>query len=132
VSLEVLVRLRLCGAGLSIDDFGTGSSSLERLRHIPFTEIKVDRSFVAAAAEDRTSRVILESSVALARRLGLQVVAEGVADERTWELVSRLGVDTAQGYFIAPPLPGECVADWNRDWSMGRQATPAASIAVNA
>ena len=132
VSLEVLVRLRLCGAGLSIDDFGTGSSSLERLRHIPFTEIKVDRSFVAAAAEDRTARVILESSVALARRLGLQVVAEGVADERTWELVSRLGVDTAQGYFIAPPLPGECVADWNRDWSMGRQATPAASIAVNA
>jgi EAL domain-containing protein (putative c-di-GMP-specific phosphodiesterase class I)/serine/threonine protein kinase len=132
VSLEVLVRLRLCGAGLSIDDFGTGSSSLERLRHIPFTEIKVDRSFVAAAVEERTSRVILESSVALARRLGLQVVAEGVADERSWELVSRLGFDTAQGYFIAPPLPGESLADWSRDWSLGRSAACAPALAVSA
>jgi EAL domain-containing protein (putative c-di-GMP-specific phosphodiesterase class I) len=122
----------LCGAGLSIDDFGTGSSSLERLRHIPFTEIKVDRSFVAAAVEERTSRVILESSVALARRLGLQVVAEGVADERTWELVSRLGFDTAQGYFIAPPLPGESLADWSRDWSLGRSAACAPALAVTA
>ena len=125
VPLEVLVRLRLCGVGLSVDDFGTASSSLERLLQIPFTEIKVDRSIVSAAFEDRTARVILESSVSLARRLGLQAVAEGVLDERTWDLVSRLGFDAAQGYFIAPPLPGECLADWSRDWSLGRHAARA-------
>ncbi len=122
VPLEILARLRLRGVGLAVDDFGTGSSTLDRLRHIPFTEIKVDRSFVAAACEERTARVILESSVALARRLGLRAVAEGVADERTWDLVSRLGFDAAQGFHVSAPLPGDRLAEWSRDWSMGRVA----------
>jgi len=121
VSLEVLTRLRLRGMGLAIDDFGTGSSTLERLRAVPFTELKVDRCFVASACEDRTSRVILESSVTIARRLGLQAVAEGVGDERTLDLVTRLGFDAAQGYHLCPPLPAQDLADWSRDWCLGRR-----------
>jgi EAL domain-containing protein (putative c-di-GMP-specific phosphodiesterase class I) len=107
VPLEVLVRLRLLGVGLSLDDFGIGSSSLERLRYVPFTELKVDRSFVAPACEERTARVILKSSVSLAKRLNLTVVAEGVENEETWNLVEEMGFDAAQGYYISPPLAGK-------------------------
>lgn len=120
VPLEILLRLRLLGVGLSLDDFGTGSSSLQRLRSVPFSEIKVDRSFVAAACEERTARVILESSVSLAQRLNLTVVAEGVENEETWDLVERMGFDAAQGYYISPPLAGGEIARWSRDWSRGR------------
>ena len=122
VPLEIMVRLRLLGVDLSLDNFGTGSSTLERLRFVPFTEIKVDRSFVAAACEERTARVILESSVALARRLNIQVVAQGVENQQTWELIEEMGFDAAQGYYISPPLAGEDLAAWSRDWCIGRQA----------
>jgi EAL domain-containing protein (putative c-di-GMP-specific phosphodiesterase class I) len=120
VPLEIMLRLRLLGVGLSLDNFGSGSSSLERLRYVPFTEIKVDRSFVAAACEERTARVILESSVALARRLNMRVVAEGVENQDTWDLIESMGFDSAQGYFISPPLAGDDLAHWSRDWSIGR------------
>lgn len=132
VPLEVLTRLRLHGLGLALDDFGTGSSTLERLRHVPFTELKVDRSFVAAACDERTARVILESSVSLARRLGLRVVAEGVSSERAWELASRLGFDAAQGFHVSPPLAGAELADWSRDWSIGRAARVSREVAASA
>ncbi|MFT5447295.1 MAG: EAL domain-containing protein (putative c-di-GMP-specific phosphodiesterase class I)/serine/threonine protein kinase [Gammaproteobacteria bacterium] len=122
VPLEIMVRLRLLGVGLSLDNFGTGSSTLERLRFVPFTEVKVDRSFVAAACEERTARVILESSVALARRLNIQVVAQGVENQQTWELIEEMGFDAAQGYYISPPLAGKDLASWSRDWCIGRQA----------
>ena len=131
-SLEVLSRLRLHGVELAIDDFGTGTSTLERLRRVPFSEIKVDRTFVASAAEDRTSRAILESSVALARRIGIRVVAEGVSDERTWDLVTKLGFDAAQGYFVSPPLKDVALADWSRDWCMGRRPRLQRELAASA
>ena len=124
VPVEVLARLRLRGVGVSLDDFGTGSLSLDRLRYIPFTELKVDRSFVVSAVEERTSRVILESSVALARRLGVHAVAEGVGDEECLEMVTRLGFDSAQGFAIAPPMPGDELREWNRDWCVGRAGPP--------
>jgi len=120
VPVEVLARLRLRGVGVSLDDFGTGSLSLDRLRYIPFTELKVDRSFVVSAVEERTSRVILESSVALARRLGVHVVAEGVGDEECLAMVAKLGFDAAQGFAISPPLPGDDLREWSRDWCIGR------------
>jgi EAL domain-containing protein (putative c-di-GMP-specific phosphodiesterase class I)/ActR/RegA family two-component response regulator len=132
VPMEVLARLRLNGVGVSLDDFGTGSLSLERLRYIPFTELKVDRSFVASAGEERTSRVILESSVALARRLGVSVVAEGVADAQGMEMVSRLGFDTAQGFAISPPMAGERLREWSRDWSVGRTVVTSAPFSASA
>jgi EAL domain-containing protein (putative c-di-GMP-specific phosphodiesterase class I)/serine/threonine protein kinase len=132
VPMEVLARLRLNGVGVSLDDFGTGSLNLERLRYIPFTELKVDRSIVASAGEERTSRVILESSVALARRLGVSVVAEGVADAQGIEMVSRLGFDTAQGFGISPPMCGASLREWSRDWSVGRTVAPSAPFSASA
>ena len=118
--MEILTRLRLRKVALSLDDFGTGSSTFERLRQLPVTEIKVDSSIVQTAAQDATSKAILESSVALARRLDLQVVAEGVENEATLDLVTRVGCTAAQGYLIAAPLAGEALADWASDWQSGR------------
>jgi EAL domain-containing protein (putative c-di-GMP-specific phosphodiesterase class I)/FixJ family two-component response regulator len=114
--LEVLTRLRLMGAGLAIDDFGIGYSSLAQLGRMPFTEMKIDRAFVSGAARDPELLAILESSVALGRKLELTVVAEGVETRDDWDLVTRLGCHQAQGYFVAGPLPGDAIVPWARGW----------------
>lgn len=115
--LEILTRLRLKGLELSIDDFGTGHSSMEQLKRIPFTELKVDRAFVNGAGRDNTARSILESSVSLAKKLGMTIVAEGVEDQDDWDLVASLGVDLIQGYFVSRPMPGDDVQKWLSDWA---------------
>ena len=102
-SLEVLTRLRMHGFGLSIDDFGTGYSSMQQLALLPFTELKLDRSFVDRCYEDPSRLAIIESSIELARKLGLKSVA-GVEDEATWQLLAKLGCDQCQGFF-SPPVP---------------------------
>ena len=117
-ALDCLSRLRLKGFGVAIDDFGTGYASLQQLRQMPVTELKIDRDFVHGASGDRGRRSILESSVALARKLGLAVVAEGVEDQADWDLVAWLACDLVQGYFVARPMP----ADQLLDWYKGRQA----------
>ena len=104
-SLEVLTRLRMHGFGLSIDDFGTGYSSMQQLALLPFTELKLDRSFVDRCYEDPSRLAIIESSIELARKLGLKTVAEGVEDEATWQLLASLGCDQCQGFFSARPMP---------------------------
>ncbi|MET0100186.1 MAG: EAL domain-containing response regulator [Sedimenticola sp.] len=114
--LDNLVRLRLKRVRLSIDDFGTGHSNLEQLRDLPFDELKLDRSFVQGAASSETTRAILESSVELAKRLGMTIVAEGVETEQDWERVAALGCDQAQGYFIARPMPAEAIPGTLREW----------------
>ena len=113
--LEILTRLRMKGVGLSIDDFGTGASSMQQLKRIPFTELKIDRAFVAGAPTDEEARAMLESSVELARRLGLGIVAEGVETQEEWDIVEKLGVDVVQGYFIAKPMPADDLLAWARD-----------------
>jgi EAL domain-containing protein (putative c-di-GMP-specific phosphodiesterase class I) len=101
---------------LAIDDFGTGFSSLEQLKRCPFTEMKIDKAFVTGAATDGASHAILESSIELARKLDLHVVAEGVESAEDWELVKRLGCDEAQGYFLAQPMAAEDFPDWRASW----------------
>ncbi|NEL27654.1 MAG: EAL domain-containing protein, partial [Xanthomonas perforans] len=86
-ALSMLARLRLHGFGLSIDDYGTGFSSLQRLASIPFTELKLDRSFVHAAHRSRSQRTVLESTLELAHRLDLTAVAEGVETPDDWRLL---------------------------------------------
>ncbi|MBI3222537.1 MAG: EAL domain-containing protein [Nitrosomonadales bacterium] len=113
-ALDVLTRLRLKGFGLSIDDFGIGYSSFEQLSRIPFTEMKLDRSFVSMANHDRAARAILEGSMDMARKLGLSTVAEGVETEQDLELVRTLGCERVQGYLIARPMPVEELIDWLR------------------
>ncbi|KAB7770154.1 EAL domain-containing response regulator [Xanthomonas maliensis] len=113
-ALSMLARLRLHGFGLSIDDYGTGFSSLQRLASIPFTELKLDRSFVHAAHRSRSQRTVLESTLELAHRLELTAVAEGVETPDDWRLLRDLGCDLAQGYLMASPMPGPMLSDWWR------------------
>lgn len=117
VPLEILTRLRLKRFRLSIDDFGTGHSSLAQLRDIPFDELKIDRSFVHGAATNATLCAILESNLNLARHLGIEVVAEGVEDQADWDFLRRSGCDLAQGYFIARPMPAAEVPGWMETWA---------------
>ena len=112
IALDVLTRLRLKGFGLSIDDFGIGYSSFEQLGRIPFTEMKLDRSFVNRGTQDSAARAILESSMAMAQKLKLTTVAEGVETEGELELMRDLGCDNVQGYLIAKPMPVEELIAW--------------------
>ena len=114
--LEILARLRMKGGGLSIDDYGTGASSMQQLKRIPFTELKIDREFVAGAPEDDAARAMLVSSISLGKDLGLSIVTEGVETQTGWRLVASRGVDVVQGYFVARPMPGAEVEDWVGRW----------------
>lgn len=111
-SLDQLTRMRMKGFQLSIDDFGTGFSSMLQLARLPFSELKVDKSFVMTAMQSMESRAVVRSIVDLGRSLGLRTVAEGVEDGATLEFLKSLNCDVAQGYFIARPMPGEAVAEW--------------------
>lgn len=115
-ALEVLTRLRMHGFGLSIDDFGTGYSSMQQLALLPFTELKLDRSFVDRCYADPSRLAIIESSIELARKLGLKSVAEGVEDVQTWQLLAKLGCDVCQGFFSARPMPRNELQDWHQIW----------------
>ena len=116
LSLEVLTRLRLKGFSLSIDDFGTGFSSMENLKQLPFTELKIDRSFVNGASLDEAARKILTSSVQLGKTFDLNLVAEGVETLQDWDLINELGCDDIQGYFISKPLPENEFIQWKVEW----------------
>lgn len=118
--LETLVRLRMQRFGLSVDDFGTGHSSLAQLRDVPFTELKIDRGFVHGARHNQLIRPMLEGSIGIAQRLGVQTVAEGVEDADDWALLCEIGCDIAQGYFIGRPMPGEHLPVWLAEWQARR------------
>jgi len=111
-SLEVMARLRILGFGISIDDFGTGHSNLEHLRDYPFTEIKIDQSFIKQATTDNFARICVETGISLARQLGLKLVAEGVEDLAAWNYVEDAGIDIVQGYYVARPMAGTAFLDW--------------------
>ena len=111
-TLNVLGRLRLKGFGLAIDDFGTGFSSLAQLSQVPFTELKIDRGFVANCDRDARRRSIVESSLDLARRLRLRTVAEGVQTRDEWKVLKGSGCERAQGWLIAKAMPAAEFADW--------------------
>jgi len=103
--LEIMTRLHLKGFGLSIDDFGTGFSSMTQLQNFPFQELKIDKSFITGASRNHQAQAIIESSISLARKLDMHVVAEGVETKEDLQLVTRLGCDTVQGYLFAKPMP---------------------------
>jgi EAL domain-containing protein (putative c-di-GMP-specific phosphodiesterase class I) len=105
--LDILTRLRMRRFGLSIDDFGTGYSSLKQLQQGPFTELKVDQSFIAKALAEEGARAIVESSIQLGHRLGLKVVAEGIETEAQMDFVRDLGCEEVQGYLLGRPCAGE-------------------------
>jgi len=104
-SMHVLSGLHALGLRLSIDDFGTGQSSLSYLKRLAVDEVKIDKSFVTHMATDDNDAVIVRSTIDLGHNLGLEVVAEGVEDATSWYQLVELGCDVAQGYFCSPPLP---------------------------
>ncbi len=104
-ALEVLTRIRIKGFGLSVDDFGTGYSNIDRLQMYPFTELKIDQSFTRNALTEAFARACVETSVRLAKELGLKIVAEGVETQDMWNFLADLGVDEAQGFLMARPMP---------------------------
>jgi EAL domain-containing protein (putative c-di-GMP-specific phosphodiesterase class I) len=104
-ALEILKHLRGMGVGISIDDFGTGYSSLSYLKRLPVDEIKIDKSFVLNLAVDESDAAIVRSTIGLGHDLGLSVVAEGVENQETLELLTMLGCDVAQGLHLGPPAP---------------------------
>jgi EAL domain-containing protein (putative c-di-GMP-specific phosphodiesterase class I) len=116
-ALDVLRRLHALGVQIAIDDFGTGYSSLAYLKRLPVAELKIDRSFVQQMAVDENDRAIVRSTIGLGHDLGLGVVAEGVEDRTTWELLAHFGCDTAQGYYLSRPLTGPDLTRWLKAWS---------------
>ncbi len=104
-SLENTSRLRMLGFGLSIDDFGTGFSSLEQLGTLPFTELKVDRSFVNGICDSPQKQAMVTSTVRMAKDLNLTVVAEGIETDDEARFLEDAGCDYGQGYWLSRPLP---------------------------
>lgn len=121
-ALDNLTRLRMQGFSLSIDDFGTGFSSMVQLVRLPFSEIKIDKSFVTDIGDSAESRAVSRSIVDLGRSLGLLSTAEGVEDQSTLDYLKRLGCDLVQGYFISRPLKEADVPAWYRQREEEREA----------
>ncbi|MGZ5049917.1 MAG: EAL domain-containing protein [Methylobacter sp.] len=111
-SLDVTSRLRLKGFKLSIDDFGTGYSSMDQLQRFPFSELKLDYSFVHGAATIPAKRAILASSIEMAKKLNLLIVAEGVETQADLDLVRGLGCDQVQGWYVAKAMPVKELIPW--------------------
>jgi len=122
-ALEILNLLSARGVRISIDDFGTGYSSLIYLKRLPVDEIKIDRSFVTHMAVDENDTVIVRSTIDLAHNMGLKVVAEGVEDEPTYQLLGQLHCDLVQGFHISHPLPAQELVEWLRQsrWQLPKQ-----------
>ncbi len=113
---EILARFRLKGFRIALDDFGTGYSSLVWLHRLPFSELKIDRSFVAELATSPEAGILVRSIVDLAHNLGLEVCAEGVETRETWEMLASLRCEKAQGYLVSRPLPAPEIPQWIEDW----------------
>jgi EAL domain-containing protein (putative c-di-GMP-specific phosphodiesterase class I) len=105
--VQALVNLRATGVRLCIDDFGTGYSSLSYLHELPIDALKIDRSFIAAMAEDERKIKIVQTILLLGKGLDIEVVAEGVETSQQAEALQKLGCDRAQGYYFARPSPLE-------------------------
>jgi EAL domain-containing protein (putative c-di-GMP-specific phosphodiesterase class I) len=120
--MDIATRLRLKGFRISIDDFGTGYSSLVQLQRLPFSEMKIDKSFVIQCVGARESLVIVKSIIDLAHNLNLKVIAEGVETLETLELLRRLGCDLVQGYYIGRPMAGPRLPEWVVAWSASQRS----------
>ncbi|MCG8426885.1 MAG: EAL domain-containing response regulator [Chromatiales bacterium] len=106
-SLDILTQLRTKGIALSVDDFGTGYSSLSQLLKAPFSELKIDRSFVSRLTTEAEAQAIVKTCILLSHELNMRVVAEGVETKEQYQQLRELGCDMAQGYLISKPVPAE-------------------------
>jgi len=123
-TVEVLMGLRQIGVRTALDDFGAGHSALAHLRDLRIDELKIDRSFVMRLIEDECDAAIVQSIVDLGRRLGLNVVAEGVESDEAWALLARWGCDEAQGHLLGRPMAAGELAMWLRQLAQRPHALP--------
>ncbi|MGO4377497.1 EAL domain-containing protein [Pseudoduganella sp. RAF19] len=114
--LERLLRLRMMGFGLAVDDYGTGRSNLQLLAAIPFSELKIDPSFVDGASKKRALSTVLKSYLGLARSLDRRSTAVGVETKQDWDFLQGLGCTYAQGYYIASAMPVDEIPNWLNEW----------------
>jgi EAL domain-containing protein (putative c-di-GMP-specific phosphodiesterase class I) len=110
--LDVLEHIAALGVEISVDDFGTGQSSLAQLRHLPADELKIDRSFVKGMADDPLDAEVVRLVVGMGRSMGLRVVAEGIETDEERDVLAQLGCDLAQGFGIGRPMPALALADF--------------------
>lgn len=120
-ALATISRLRLKGFGISIDDYGTGFSSMQQLARFPFSELKIDRSFIQGAPTRQYICDILKSAIEMGQRLGITTVAEGVETEAELHLLKSLGCNQAQGFLLARPMPGCELMGWIEQDSLRKQ-----------
>ena len=113
-TIATLERLATLGVHIAVDDYGTGYSSLAYLKRLPVDELKIDKGFVRHLATDETDATIVRSTIGLGHNLGLRVVAEGVEDHATLELLRVMGADAVQGYYVSRPLPPDDLERWAR------------------
>lgn len=130
VMIGNLARLRLRGVRFAIDHFGTGYASMAQLLRVPFTELAIDRSFVAGAVRHPNMRTILESSLDLGRRLGLHTIAEGLESGDELNMLRVLPCDSAQGNLISPPIDGDALRQWAGAWQTADSRDPVAQLAA--
>lgn len=114
--MDILARLRIHNIGVSMDDLGTGYSSLMQLYRMPFNELKIDRSFVADLDRSKEAEVIIKATIGMAAALGISSCAEGVETESALNKLSAMGCDTCQGFFIARPMPAAEIHGWIVKW----------------
>jgi len=114
-AIAMLCEIRDAGIKLSIDDYGTGYSSLAQLKQLPVDELKIDRSFVDKVSCDVDDQIIVRSTIRMAHDMGLSVVAEGIEDQPTLDWLAEQGCDLAQGYFISRPQPADALVEWLSD-----------------
>ncbi|MFE8073293.1 EAL domain-containing protein [Marinobacteraceae bacterium S3BR75-40.1] len=121
LAVNQLTRMRRVGFKVAIDDYGTGYASLGHLKNLPADKLKIDKSFILRLAENHEDQMIVRSTIKLGHGLGLSIVAEGIEDRASWDLLQAAGCDTAQGYFIAKPFREEELDGWLAEFA-GRQA----------
>lgn len=123
-SRRLLNELSALGIRISIDDFGTGYTSLGQLRYLPVHELKIDQSFVKTMTQDVNAAHIVRHIINLGHDLGLTLVAEGVEDEATLDLLRDYGCDIAQGYLLARPMPPSTFESWQQTHMLGQGSAP--------
>jgi EAL domain-containing protein (putative c-di-GMP-specific phosphodiesterase class I) len=123
-ALDTMTQLAKLGVKLSIDDFGMGFSSLQYLKRLPVSELKIDKSFVMDMIIDENDAVIVRSTIDLAHNLGMKVVAEGVEGQEIYDILQILGCDAAQGYHIAYPMQAQALKTWLQEsrWGLADQS----------
>ena len=126
---DILLELRSNGVQISIDDYGTGFSSLTYLRNLPVQELKIDRSLIGNVASDDRSRMIVASTIQLAHALEMRIVAEGVENAADLACLVAMGIDTLQGYHLARPMPSSQINQWVRDWTFTDHSSVSSPLA---